>query len=509
MLPAGDQDEVLNFLVDPATHGLDEPIKRIDTHGAIVFLAGKDVYKVKRAIAFDYMDFSTLEKRKAACENEIRVNQPFAPALYDGTVPVTRTKKGLQLGGTGDIVEWTVHLRRFDENQTFDKLAESTGLDPCILDCLAGVIAEAHDRAEPCNDESAVQAFEGVLHSTAKELCAADIFPERQPRLLTDRLAEAFASCKPLLIKRSRSGKVRRCHGDLHLRNIVLIDNTPVLFDAIDFDEAIATVDILFDLAFLLMDLWHRHMFAEANRIFNRYLWLVPDSAVELEGLALLPLFLSLRAAVRAKVIATQAKLQPEVSELKDEARSYLDAAISFLNQTPACLIAVGGLSGSGKTALSVKLAPRFGRPPGAVHLRSDIERKRLFGVAAEQHLPASAYAADVTSRIYDQLADLAAIALKAKQAVIVDATFIQNAERANLATLAQNLEMAFYGFWLIAPLAVLVQRIASRKGDASDADIEVLNRQAAATHGARGWIELDAAQTLDDIEKDALAAVK
>jgi len=508
MLP-GDQNEALNFLANPANHGLNEPVLRIDTHGAIVFLAGKDVYKVKRSIAFDYMDFSTLDKRKAACAKEIAVNRSFATDLYIEPLPITRDKQGLHLGGTGEIVEWTVHLRRFDENQTLDKVAATTALEPEVLDRLAAIITEAHERAVRCHDDIAISTFCSMLSSTVRELFASNIFPEPQIRRLNDGLSEQLDSCQPLLVKRSRAGKIRRCHGDLHLRNIVLIKNEPVLFDAIDFDEGIATVDILFDLAFLLMDLWHRQMFAEANRIFNRYLWLVPDVAAELEGLSLLPLFLSLRAAVRAKVAAAQVKLQPELAHLRVEAQAYLDTAVSFLDPCPACLIAIGGLSGSGKTALSTVVAPSFGRAPGAFHLRSDIERKRLFGVAAEQHLPASAYTKDASSHVYNQLTNLAKITLTAKQAVIVDATFIKEAERTSLAIVGQSCAVDFYGFWLNAPLPLLDRRIRSRKGDASDADVDVLRRQTLEAQADTDWVNLDATRSLEHLRDDVLAAAK
>jgi len=506
MLVAGVQDEVLSFLADPATHGLQEPIKRIDTHGAIIFLAGKDVYKVKRAVAFDYMDFSTLEKRWAACAREIEVNRSYANELYIEYLPITRTRDGLHLGKGGEVVEWIVHLRRFDENRTLDKLSTSIGLEPCVLDRLAHVIAQAHEGAMKCHDEAAVRSFRAMLITTVKELSESrDIFPAHEVDILKRGLSEAFIASEALLVKRCGAGKIRRCHGDLHLRNIVMIKGEPVLFDAIEFDEQIATVDILFDIAFLLMDLWHRQMFSEANRLFNRYLWLVPDIVAELEGLSLLPMFLSLRAAIRAKVIAAQTRMQPHVPELRDEALAYLDIAISFLAVPPACLVAIGGLSGSGKTALSTRIAPDFGAPPGAIHIRSDIERKRLHRVSAERHLPVSAYTKDASERVYDQLAVLAETALRSQCSVIVDATFISSFQRETMVRVGERLKLEFHGFWLDAPLTVLMNRIRSRSGDASDADVEVLHRQAVANRGIMEWALLDANKDLGDLAGELL----
>src|ERR1700730_4242361 len=289
-----DQSDVFAFLVDPATHELREPIIRIDTHGAAVFLAGKNVYKVKRAVRFPFMDFSTLDKRRLACERELAVNEADAPGLYLGVVPISKNGFHLKFGGGSTIVEWAVHLRRFDENRTLDRLVKRNELNLEIIAKLAGIFAASHRRAPIINGANAGQALRRQIEETLISLEAAPgIFAAQAVAGLRQAMQQAFARLAPLLSERENQGQVRRCHGDLHLRNIVLIEDRPVLFDAIEFDEAIATCDVLYDLAFLLMDLWTRGLKSHANLPFNRYLWICDDVERQLTGLSLLPLFLS------------------------------------------------------------------------------------------------------------------------------------------------------------------------------------------------------------------------
>lgn len=504
-----DQNAVFAFLGDPATYGLSEPIKRIDTHGAVVFLAGDDAYKVKRAVRFSYMDFSTLEKRKAACEAEIAVNRDTAPSLYLETIPVTRDAHGFHLGGDGEPVEWAVHLRRFDEEATFDCLADKGPFDAALLAKLAGAVSAAHRQAPIRDGDAATAALRSALVTTADELREeADIFAPADTDAFRARLIAAFDQGLPLLLRRGRAGKVRRCHGDLHLRNIVLIDGAPVLFDAIEFNETFAVTDILYDLAFLIMDLWHRGLAANANLLLNRYLWASKDERSEIEGLALMPLFLSLRAAIRAKVIATLSKLTPEKTGLRDEARSYLKAARCFLDPVKPCLVAVGGLSGTGKSLLSAALAPSIGAAPGALHLRSDIERKNLFGIAETERLPAEAYRSEISDQVYERLQQLAETGLKAGRSVILDATYTKSAGRKALADLAHAAGVHFMGFWLDAPLDLLTKRVNERRGDASDATADVVTGQAQEDLGEMTWQRLDASQSPAVLAAEALAFI-
>ena len=439
------QEAVFRLLADPETHGLSEPVERVDTANAVVFLAGPDAYKVKRAVKFPFMDLSTLAKRREACEAEIAVNRASAPQIYLSALPITRQGRTLALGGDGEIVEWAVHMRRFDENATLDRAADRDGGVPdAIIDKLALAIRGSHARAPLRDAARAAHALETYIEQNDAAFTGRpDLFDPRTARKLTRDSRLAFAIVRPVLLRRGEAGFVRRCHGDLHLRNIALIDGEPTLFDAIEFSDEIASGDVLYDLAFLLMDLEERGLRACANRLFNRYL--APEPPEALGGLVALPLFLSLRAAIRAKVEAAGAE-QLE-GEKRDEARAlarrYFDRAVQFLAYVPPRLVAIGGLSGVGKSALGGALAPEIGRAPGALWVRSDLERKAMFAVGETVRLPASAYAGDVTRDVYRRLVDKARIALRAGQAVLLDATFAMAAERSAAAGAAAEVGVA------------------------------------------------------------------
>jgi uncharacterized protein len=506
-----DQSEVFSFLDDPKTFGNVASVRRIDTHGAAVFLAGADAYKVKRAVRFPFMDFSTLEKRRAACEAEIAINKPNAPDIYIGAVPIVRTAGGLSLdGGGGEIVEWAVHMRRFDEGATLDRLAERERFSADLVARLARAILTSHERAPRRDGWAATAALKRYLDQNEEAFAAnTDLFdPKRANDLARDARA-ALAAVEDLLIARGEAGYVRRCHGDLHLRNIVLIDGEPTLFDAIEFDDAIATGDLLYDLAFLLMDLEERGLRSAANLLFNRYLW--GSDEAHLSGLAALPIFLSIRSAIRAKVIAAGlSHLESEAkAQAAAEARRYFWFAEEFLRPQPARLAAIGGLSGTGKSALAGQIAPLLGRTPGAVWLRSDIERKRLFHVRETDRLPEEAYNAKAGKEVYGQLCRKAALALKSGQSVVLDAVHSKPDERSAVETLATELGVAFVGLWLEAPLETRVNRVAGRKNDASDADAAVAKAQVARGPGSSAWRRLDASVDLTVVTQAARAVLE
>jgi uncharacterized protein len=498
--PDRSQEVVFRFLADPKTHGLSEPVKRVDTANAAVFLAGADVYKAKWAVKFPFMDLSTLDKRREACEAEIAVNRASAPQIYLSTLPITRRGQSFALGGDGEIVEWAVHMRRFDENATFDHVANREGVSDAIVDKLALVIRRMHARAPLRDAARAAHALETYTEQNRAAFAERpDLFDPTTAGKLTDDSRLEFAKVRPLLLKRGEGGFVRRCHGDLHLRNIVLLDGEATLFDAVEFSDEIATGDVLYDLAFLLMDLEERGLRAAANRLFNRYL--APEPSEALTGLAALPLFLSLRAAIRAKVEAANAERLDgdKRKEARALAHRYFDCAVYFLVAAPPRLVAVGGLSGVGKSALTGVLAPEIGRAPGALWLRSDVERKAMFGVDETVHLPASAYASDVTRDIYERLIVKTRTALRAGQSVLVDATFAAAAERSAVAAVATEADVAFVGLFLDAPLATRLERIGSRRADASDADADVARRQTAERLDEDGWAAIAASGSLSD----------
>ena len=302
------QQPVMDFLADPATHG-GQPVTRIDTHAAAVFLAGDRALKIKRAVRFPFLDFSTLDKRKRACEAELAVNRPFAPAIYRRVVAITRAADGrLTLDGGGAPVEWAVEMARFDENATLDHLADKGGIDDRLADALGRAVARAHDVVPVVKDAGFADVLAEIIRQNTIELRETPaLFPGRQVEALDKATLEAFTRVRPLLEARERGDQVARCHGDLHLGNIVLIDGAPVLFDAIEFDPKLATGDVFYDLAFLLMDLIERGLKPAANIVLNRYLT-ERGRDDDLDALAALPLFLSVRAAIRAKVTAARAK---------------------------------------------------------------------------------------------------------------------------------------------------------------------------------------------------------
>lgn len=491
-----DQSEVIAFLSRPDTYGISQEPVRIDTHAAIVFLAGDYAYKMKRAVRYPFLDFSTLEKRRKVCEAEISLNRPNAPELYIDTLPVVRRDGRLRLGGKGSVVEWLVHMHRFDPADTLDHVAERGELSDTIIAELVTAISRLHRNAPVGEGDAATRRLRDWMRGNTEELSESpDLIPPERVEALRRASEDEFDRVRELLLARGRAGFVRRCHGDLHLRNIVLIDGRPVLFDALEFDDALSTHDVFYDLAFLLMDLWQRGMHAEASRVLNRYLWLNPELE-NVEGGALLALFMSIRAAIRAKVALSTAKVEdPDKArgEIAD-AQDYFTCARSFLARRNPVLVAVGGLSGSGKTTASAALAPDIGGAPGALHLRSDVERKRLFNVADTDRLPASAYSREVGDEVYERLRDKAGRALRVGASVVVDAVHARVAERDAIAAVAAENRVPFVGLWLEAPESVLLERVAQRVGDASDADAEVVKLQLADDVGPISWHRVDTA---------------
>jgi aminoglycoside phosphotransferase family enzyme/predicted kinase len=487
------QQEVIAFLRDPASYGAG--VARVDiveTHISLVFLAGDRAYKLKRAVKLPYLDFSTAALRQEACEAELALNRRTAPALYLEIGRLARDARGaISFSSAGEALDWVVVMRRFDQALAFDALAQKGALDGHLIDRLADHISAFHAAAEARPDYGGAAALREVALTGHRCLFAAGRagFALAAVDGIRDRWLGAIAANAALVEVRRAAGKVRRCHGDLHLGNICLFDGEPMLFDCLEFSEALASIDILYDLAFLLMDLVHRGLGAFANRVLNRYL----DRTFEDDGLAAVPLFLSLRAGIRAHVTATALEHQREAAGMAEVARRYLDLAERALDPAPARLVAVGGLSGSGKSTLAAALAPDFAPCPGARLLRSDVTRKLLCGVAPETPLPQSAYRPEIGRLVYDALQQKAATALAAGYPAIVDAVFLRPAERAALADLARRAGVPFSGLWLEAAPAAMAERIGTRYRDASDATAAVLARQLEQDPGPIDWIRLDA----------------
>jgi len=483
----------------------------IETHASFVFLAGDFAYKVKRAVRYPFLDFSTLDKRHAACLNELRLNTRTAPQLYLEVVPISIEPDGsLQLRGSGTVVEWALVMRRFDQDGLYDRLAAQKRLPVAAMGRLAAVIAALHESADrTLTADQAVRPFEGVIADHEAVLVErSDVFGADAAVDFARRTRETFVAVRDLLKARARDGYVRHCHGDLHLRNIVEIDGAPVLFDALEFDDSLATIDVLYDLAFLLMDLGKRGLSVHANAVLNAYLG--GGRSGNLIGLAALPFFLSLRAMIRAKVELLRARglARDARDSARDVARGYFDLAGSVLLPARPHLVAIGGLSGSGKSAVARAIAPDIGPFPGAVHVRSDVERKRLFGVPPDETLPARAYDARVSPLVYAGCRKRAAWTLQAGRSAIVDAVHAKPEERDAVAALAAAHGADFTGLWLEAPVDVLRARVAMRQGDVSDATPSVVGEQAQYDLGAVGFARVDASVGIDAVATACLACI-
>jgi aminoglycoside phosphotransferase family enzyme/predicted kinase len=470
-----DQSEVIDHLQARL-----RPDRRIDTHGAVVFLAGDRAYKLKRAVKFPYMDFSTVERRRVLCEAEVEINRRLAPEIYLGVEEV-RTPSGKS--------DWLVVMRRFDEDGLLDRMADRRALTPALMAALGERIAGFHDGLAPIRD--GFGRPDDYRHSIAADIRQMREQGERLDPALSEALAEAMPrALEPymeLVARRVAAGAIRRCHGDLHLRNIVLIVGKPVPFDAIEFSERIPNIDVLYDLSFALMDLCEREFRSLANHLLNEWLWRIAElpEAPHEEALALLPMFLSRRAAIRAFVDASAAAVSDGDTT---RARIYQRVALGFLQPAPPSLLAIGGLSGSGKTTLALERAPEIGRAPGAVVVRSDVERKRVAGIALEERMPAGSYTPEASARTYAAMLARAERVLRAGHSVVLDAVFAREDERRSAEALAQKVGVPFDGLWLDVPKEVAQARVAGRQGDASDATPAVVERQFGYELGQITW---------------------
>ena len=494
------QEAVLRFLGDPATHGGGK-VRRIDTHAAAVFLAGTRALKVKRAVRFPFLDYSTLAQRKAACAAELAVNRPFAPALYRGVIAIARGEDGsLSLGGSGEPVEWAVDMRRFDENATLDHLADAGAIDVALADRLGRLVAAMQKIEAVAEGGPWIEALGVYIGQNEQEFREhADLFASPAVERLTRASRALLARLRPLLTRRSDLGLVLRGHGDLHLGNIAMIDGEPMAFDAIEFDPLIATGDVLYELSFLLMDLVERDLQPAANIVLNRYLSETRRDA-DLDGLAALPLFLSLRAGVRAKVTAARAANADRAAQgaINDAARRYFDFALRFIAPPAPRLVAVGGLSGTGKSVLARALAADLPPAPGAAVFRSDVERKAMFGLAETAKLPQDAYMPDVTQKLYAALGEKARRTIAAGHSAIVDAVFATPQERKAMASIAQSCGVHFQGLFLTADLTTRLARVGIRAGDASDANADIVRQQEHYNLGPVDWVCVDAGHSPD-----------
>lgn len=504
-LATDEQASLIAFLSTPEAYAgvvddLPDTVDQVETHISAIFLVGAFAFKLKRAVRYPYLDFSTLERRERYCRREVEINSRTAPDVYLGVLPVTREPGmdgGYRIGGEGPAVDWLVHMRRFDDRRLYDRLVENGEIGRHEVTDLAATVAEFHGASEIRGDAGAADALAATIDGNEESFSphCGSVFDDDAVRALFAEQRARLADLDPVLRHREQEGRVRHCHGDLHLGNIFMEDGHPVLFDAIEFNDAFSDIDVFYDLAFLVMDLDCRAGRRLANMLVNRYL----DETGDIDGLSVFPLFLSLRAAIRAHVSATAAGHQDDPSDaerLVGRARDYLSLASDYLEPAPVRLVAVGGLSGSGKSHLAREIASRIGVPPGARVVRTDVMRKRLAGVQVLERLPPESYTRAASERVYDACMAEARTVLGTGYSVVLDAVFARAEERRAARNLATQAGVVFDGLWLEASAKVMAERIRERSANASDATVGVLEKQLGYDFGVIDWQRIDSGGT-------------
>jgi uncharacterized protein len=485
----------------------------IETHLSSLLLAGGHVYKLKKPVALPFVDFATLARRHAACLEELRLNRRTAPHWYLDVVPVLQAGGGALItapgqAASGAVIDWAVRMRRFDNRQAFDRLADTGRLADAQIDQLVGAVAAFQASLPPLPaDPGHGQATCQAARDNLDELLALVADTELAAPVAALQRWSRDAEQPALMDQRARDGRVRDGHGDLHLGNIFWAEGTAVLFDALEFNARLRQIDTIGELAFTFMDLLAHGLPQQAWRFINATL----EADGDWGALPLLAWWAVHRATVRAKVallgVPADADGAAGAAGLA-QARRYLDVATTLVTPRQPRLLLMMGLSGSGKTAVAGPLAWRL----GGVRLRSDVERKRLFGLAPTARVEPSQglYTADASHRTYARLQDLAEAALLAGVPVVIDAASLHRAERDAVRALAQRLGVVFKLVLCEAPAAVLRQRLVDRRAlgqDASDATAEVLMQQWQITEWPADDECADLVRLATDTDRPQLAA--
>jgi aminoglycoside phosphotransferase family enzyme/predicted kinase len=478
--------QIIAGLWRPAAYAHEsERFAHIETHASHVFLAGDFAYKLKKPVDLGFLDFTTLARRRFFCEEELRLNGRLAPDTYLGVVPVTGTPAAPRFGGEGEAIEYAVQMRRFPQN----KLLSRRRVTADVVDRLADRVAAFHDTIPIAGPQSAYGTPAAILApmlANLADLRRSDVGTGEADRLdiLETWIRARAAALAGLIESRRLAGRVRECHGDLHRGNIAEVDGRLIIFDGIEFDPALRWIDTINEVAFMAMDLAAGGVPDMARRFVNRYLERTGDYG----SVALLDLYCVYRAKVRAKVTAirlTQPGLEAnEVLHYRRELARYLALAEDFTRKKPCRLVLTHGRSGSGKTHLSGILRERL----HLIHIRSDIERKRLFGLSPDARAAAAEaariYTPEATGRTYGRLLELVQSILAGGYGALVDATFLRRSNRAPFLALADELGVPCTILCLQAPEPVLRARVAKRVAegcDASDANLAILDAQSAA----------------------------
>ena len=468
-------------------HAVSEPVRVAETHISWVLLTGAYAYKIKKPLRLSFLDYSTLERRRALCEEELRLNRRLAPDLYLGVSAIGGTIEAPRVDGPGTPLEYAVRMRQFSPDDELTALLAADGVTPADLAELGAAIARFHAAAAPAPEASVFGQPDTVHRVTLDNFAELRALPESarwHERLLAlqSRVTDMQQQLRPLMLARRTDGRVRECHGDLHCGNVVRWAGALTPFDGIEFEPALRFIDVVNDIAFLTMDLAERGH-AELRRAVLQA-WV--ESLGDWDGLRLLPYYETYRALVRAKVAALRAlqldSRSPARAEAVADCERYLDwATVRVRPRRPALLITCG-LSGSGKTWLARQVAPAL----GALHLRSDVERKRLAGLAPHEDSRSppdgGIYTHAFNERTYARLEQCAVAALAAGETVLVDAACLRRAERLKFLDLARARGAPAVILACHAPDEMLHRRVAERRAarsDASEAGPELLERQA------------------------------
>ncbi len=463
-------------------------IELIETHISWVILTGDFVYKIKKPVDFGFLDFSTLAKRQQFCKHELRLNRRLAAAIYLEVVSVTGTMEQPRIAGRGEALEYAVKMAQFPQSAQLDHRLAAGELEAEHMDAIAQMVAEFHQHIDIADDTMDYGDSAVIYQPVNENFCQIREHLDTTPyadalTALETWSGSTFEKLKPFFRQRKQHGFVRECHGDMHLRNMVWLESGPTAFDCIEFNAHLRWIDVISEVAFLVMDLQAREKPSLANRFLNSYLQLSGDYA----GLAALPFYLCYRAMVRAKVAAlrfTQENIKAEEKQnTLAEFKLYLQLAGSYTQPASPKLIIMRGMSASGKSTVSQQLLDAM----GLIRIRSDVERKRLFSIPlsdssmneqASDKIDAGIYSMQATQQTYAKLLELASQVIAAGLSVIVDAAFLKMEQRESFQQLARRAGVAYTILEITAPIELLRQRISEREHDVSDADLSVLEHQ-------------------------------
>jgi len=464
----------------------DHPVSRIElieTHISWVILTGDYAYKIKKPVDFGFLDFSTLQLRRVCCEQEVLLNRRLAPEIYLDVVAITGTADRPSFCGEGEAIEYAVKMAQFPQSAQLDNMLAAGTLNADHMDAIARLVADFHQSVEVA-DAGMKYGDSDVVYQPVEENFIQinqhiDTTPYSSTLDTLKRWSQAeFSRLNKALAKRKHDGYIRECHGDMHLRNMLWLDGKPMAFDCIEFNAALRWIDVISEVAFLVMDLQDRQQQRLANRFLNSYLEISGDYS----ALSLLPFYLVYRAMVRAKVNALRLEQDNVSDEEKAQTRtafeSYLELAAGYTRKAEPKLIIMRGLSASGKSTVSRQLLDRL----GAIRIRSDVERKRMFNATdsdpSANKIDSGIYSAKASEQTYARLAMLATTIIDAGYSVIVDAAFLKHEQREPFQRLAGVLDVPYIILEVTAPDDVLRSRIKQRKNDVSDADLAVLEHQ-------------------------------